>query len=416
MKGKQPMLHNAALISSGTLLALVLTACGGGGGSNNNGGGGGDTDTSQFTASATWTFDLPGAGQDACYDFDNALQTADCSSTDWDLMVRSSGLTATFWTNSGTTNAAGQGGALNGPFDYTWADLQTWVTGLTDGDGNTIPESVYSADANNGAFVGSNAIQSAAFEYGIGGGHSLYPNYRVFLITTDSSDDSTESTTDTKVFALQITGYYGGATGTTSGYPSFRWIERTDGASVQTDTVNATTAWVYYDLENATVVDVPDANNWHIAFNRYNIMLNGGQSGDGSVAGFVGKTPAGFYDAEGNVVESTFTSAAPADTLADLTAADMATPADVGDWIIDDVRSRLNADAEGTYPMLDYGWYTYNGTVHMLSANPDNGAFIRSGTGDSYARFHLTDITYADGNNPGSQQTWTIEFDVQPAQ
>lgn len=37
--------------------------------------------------------------------------------------------------------------------------------------------------------------------------------------------------------------------------------------------------------------------------------------------------------------------------------------------------------------MLDYGWYTYNGTVHMLSANPDNGAFIRSGTGDSYARF-----------------------------
>lgn len=80
---------------------------------------------------------------------------------------------------------------------------------------------------------------------------------------------------------------------------------------------------------------------------RYNIMLNGGQSGDGSVAGFVGKTPAGFYDAEGNVVESTFTSAAPADTLADLTAADMATPADAGDWIIDDVRSRLNADAEG---------------------------------------------------------------------
>src|SRR5690606_16850098 len=110
---------------------------------------------------------------------------------------------------------------------------------------------------------------------------------------------------------------------------------------------------------------VPDANNWHIAFNRYNVMLNGGQSGDGSVAGFVGKTPAGFYDAEGNVVESTFTSAAPADTLADLTAADMATPADAGDWIIDDVRSRLNADAEGTYPMLDYGWYTYNGTVHM---------------------------------------------------
>lgn len=109
MKGKQPMLHNAALISSGTLLALVLTACGGGGGSSNNGGGGGDTDTSQFTASATWTFDLPGAGQDACYDFDNALQTADCSSTDWDLMVRSSGLTATFWTNSGTTNAAGPG-------------------------------------------------------------------------------------------------------------------------------------------------------------------------------------------------------------------------------------------------------------------------------------------------------------------
>lgn len=428
MKGKQPMLHNAALTTAGTLLALTLTACGGSSSSNNNGGGG--AETSQFTDTATWTFQLPANGQQTCFDFDTNTEIEDCTGTGWDLQVRSGGRTATLWSNGGTTNASGQGAVFAGPFDYSWQALQDWVSGLTDGNGNTVPANVYTADGTSGVFVGSNAIQAAAFEYGVDGGHQLFPNYRVFLITTNSAQASAISNDDTQVFALQVTGYYGGPSGTTSGHPSFRWIERTDGATVRTDTIDATTTWAYYDLINGAVVDAPSDDNWHIAFNRYNVKLNGGESGNGSVAGYVGKTPAGLYDNDGNPIASAFTSTSPDDTLADLTAGDIATPANANAWVKDGNQSRLNAAYRGQYPSpLDYGWYTYYPTAaaaqvvhgpdaaaHLLSANADNGGMIRSGNGNSYARFHVTHIEYADVSDYDSQQTWTIEFDVQPAQ
>lgn len=417
------------------LLAAGLAACGGSSSSHrggNNDGGGPPTDDTAFTDTASWTFQLPGNGGQLCFDFDTNTQVDDCTGTGWDVQVRSGGRSATFWTNSGTTHAAGQGGAFAGPFDYSWSALQDWQSGLTDGDGDgtTIPANLYVADGTSGVFVGDNGIQAAAFEYGIGGGHQLFPNYRVFLITTDSTDASNVSNGSTRVFAVQITGYYGGPSGTASGYPSLRWIERTDGASVQQETINASGGeWIHYDLVNQTVVDAPNASNWQIALNRYNIKLNGGESGDGTVAGYLGKTPAGFYDSEGQPIASAFLNSSPAATLADLTAADMATPANANAWVSDGTQSRLNAAYRGSHPApLDFGWYTYysqaadaqavlgpDAAGHMLAANPENGGMIRSGTGDSYARFHVTNIQYADISDNSSAQTWTIEFDVQPA-
>src|SRR5690606_5184745 len=117
------------------------------------------------------------------------------------------------------------------------------------------------------------------------------------LITTDSSAADAVGTPASPVFALQVTGYYGGATGTASGHPSFRWVDRAGGA-VREATVDATGGWVYYDL--AAGAESTEAGTWHIAFNRYNVKLNGGESGSGTVAGFVGKTPAGFYESDGN--------------------------------------------------------------------------------------------------------------------
>src|SRR5690606_26288368 len=158
------------------------------------------------------------------------------------------------------------------------------------------------------------------------GDHLFYPNYRVFLITTDSSSADTVGNPAAPVFALQITGYYGGPGGVTSGHPSFRWVDRAAPGTVREATVDATAAntWVYFDLVTGT--NSSENGVWHIAFNRYNVKLNGGDSGAGSVGGFLGKTPAGFYDAAGAIVPSRFTSATPAETLADLTAADMALP------------------------------------------------------------------------------------------
>ena len=51
---------------------------------------------------------------------------------------------------------------------------------------------------------------------------------------------------------------------------------------------------------------------------------------------------------------------------------------------------------------------------HLIKANSDGASLLRGGEGNSYARFHVTQIEYADPNNASSQQTWTIAFDVQP--
>ena len=291
-----------------------------------------------------------------------------------------------------------------------------------------MPPQAFLKDAASSIFTGSNAIQSAAFEYGVGGDadHSLYPNYRTFLVTTDSSKADNVSTVATQVFALQVTGYYGGATGTTSGYPSFRWVDRADPATVKTATVNATAGWVYYDLAHGAEVAADGA--WQVAFNRYSVKLNGGESGSGKVAGFVGKTPAGFYDAHGAVVAAKFTATGnTAATLADLTASDIAVPATASRWVKDATTSPLSPAYTGTYPnALDYGWLSYYPTAdaaaaaglpavaHLIKANPERGTLLRSGEGTSYARLHLTSITYATPSDNASQQTWTVQFDVQP--
>lgn len=406
------------------LSAALLAACGGGGSDSSEGPP--PPDGNQFTRAATWTFTLPAAGDSRCFDFDAAAEVAGCTGTAWDLKVTSGGRSATLWTNSGTSGS-GKGGAFGGPFDRDWATLSTWQDATVDPVDGAMPDAVYFKDTTQGAFSGSNAIASAAFEYSLKDDYQLYPNYRVFLITTDSASADAVGTPDAPVFALQITGYYGGPTGVTSGHPSFRWVDRSAPGTVREATVDATSdiEWVYFDLITGAPSSV--SGTWQIAFNRYNVKLNGGDSGSGTVAGFEGKTPAGFYDGDGKPVVDRFVNARPADTLADLTAADIAVPAAARDWIADANHSSLNADYRGTYPNpLDFGWYSYYPTEaaasavglhqHMLKANPEGASLLRSGEGNSYARMHVTDITYAPADPAYSgAQTWTIEFDVQPA-
>lgn len=65
--------------------------------------------------------------------------------------------------------------------------------------------------------------------------------------------------------------------------------------------------------------------------------------------------------------------------------------------------------------MLDYGWYTYDGRTHKLSAKPESvaeGALIRSAEGNSYARMRLMEIGYADGSP--SPTNFVYHFDIQP--
>ncbi|MDQ7989988.1 MAG: HmuY family protein [Candidatus Dactylopiibacterium sp.] len=179
------------------------------------------TGTSAFGSPFTWTFQLPASGS-LCYDFDNQTEVAGCTGTAWDVKIISAGRTASFYTNSGESGS-GNGAALGSPFTYTWADLQSWVNPTTDPVAGAIPSAAWMKDTASTVFSGTNSIASAVLEYGLGGTHLLYPSYRTFLITTDSSKAITDASV--KVYALQFIGYYGGATGTTSGYPTIRWVE-----------------------------------------------------------------------------------------------------------------------------------------------------------------------------------------------
>jgi len=388
--------------------------------------------TTEFTQSGEWKFVLPASGTSICYDLEAKAVVADCTGAKWDLKVKSSGMTASLWTNGGTSGT-GTGGAFGGPFDHTWAELQTWKNGTTDPTSGAIPATVFLADSAASVFTGKNDIQSAAFEYGVTGAstdHSLYPNFRVFLVTTDSAAASNVGTATSPVYALQVIGYYGTAgtpptsVGSTSGIVTFRYADRNGGAA-QTATVDARAGWVYYDLKSNTVSSA--TGTWQVAFNRYNVKLNGGESGTGTVAGFVGKTPAGFYNTDGTVVAAKFSATTNvADTLADLTATDIAVPARASSWVKDSLASALNPAYKGTYPAaLDYGWYTYYPTVdtataagvvqHQIKAQADRAALIRTGEGTGYARFQLASIVYADPASATSAQTWTIKYDLQPS-
>lgn len=379
---------------------------------------------SAFTKSATWTATLPAAGQAVCYDFDAAAEVAGCAGTAWDLKLSSQGRSASFATNSGP-NGTGRGGAFGGPFEHTWTALQAWQNATTDPVSGAIPANLYFADAADSAFAGTNDIRSAAFEYSLNNDNRLYPTYRVFLVTSDASSADASGAT-VPVHAVQITGYYGGAGNTTSGHVSLQWIDRAQPGNIRRATVDATAGWAYFDLASGTTTS--ETGTWQLAFSRYNVKTNSGVSGTGTVGAFVGSTPSGLYDAAGNPIASAFSSATPESMAAQLTAP-QSEPAAASNWVKDTVSSTLTPAYRGTYPQpLDYGWYRYFPTAesaaaaglpavaHVLQANPDRGALIRSGEGNSYARMRLAEIRYADPANISSPQTWTVEFGVQPAQ
>lgn len=428
------MIKSAIKAATGTsMIALLLAGCGG---SSNS-----DAEppsaakppsaTSKFSKSADWTMTLPVSGNSMCYDFDAAAEVAGCVGNAWDIKLTSGGRSATLWTNSGVSGT-GQGGAFRGPFDHTWTGLSAWTDATVDPIDGAMPAAVYFKDSASNAFTGSNTVGLAAFEYDVADDHLFYPNHRVFLITTDSTANPVDpiGTPAAPVFALQLIGYYGGAGGVASGYPRIRWVDRADSAAVVREaTINASESakWVYFDLITGT--ESSQSGTWQIAFNRYNVKLNGGTSGTGTVAGFVGRQPVGFYEADGTtLVPAKFVAARPADTLADLTASDIAIPAAANRWIVDANASELNPNYQGTFPnALDFGWYSYYPTAtaaqaaglpavaHLLRANPDRATLVRSGEGNSYARMHVTSIQYADPNDSSSASTWTLAFDVQPA-
>lgn len=407
--------------------ACLLAACGGGGGGGSDsgsgggggGGGGGDNpppvQTDKFTSKGNKLV-LPAAAAapaDLCFDLDKpGNEQVACSTAVWDLKVSMPAAGGrgqpAFWTNSGESGS-GKGGALGGPFDNAWADLQKIEDATIDPDsGQAVPDRAFLTDSVSGAFAGSNSIGSAVFEYNLTGDNKMHPNFRVFQVTLDKSAPAAANT-----YALQVLGYYGGPGGATSGYVTVRLAGMDNLTQYASKEINASTAWQYLDLTTGELV--AETGNWHVAFNRYNLKLN---SGNASLGALAGDTPAGFYDAGGEPVTSVFTSTSPTDT----SVVGLFTGSTIGQasaYKGDAKGSPLQpaSKSEGTYPNLtvDYGWYGYEASTHFLTAKDDRGTLIRSGEGDSYMRFRLESIVYDPVDSPTGKQTWTIEYDLQPA-
>ena len=404
-----------ALLFSSSLLALSMTGCGGssdGSSSGNNGNSDNDGSTppassASFSETATWQVTNLAPDSATCYDFDAKAESS-CDGDTWDIKFENQARSVKLWSNSGDSGA-GMGGVF-GLID--WSDLSRYTNATLDPDTGRDISLHYNEDRSGGVFTAK-----PWFEYNLQGKHQLYPNNRVYMVTTDSSSAMTDSSVQQPIYALQITNYYNDAG--KSGYPTIRWIDTALPNKVQTQTINATSNddWVYVDLKTGQSSTDKDST-WQIGFKRNDVILNGGDSGSGKIGGYLAATPAGYYDAKDEPIVSQFITDGSAATLANLTStADYDKPLSARSWGIDSKGSDLNPAYTGSFPNLDFGWYTYNGMTHQLNAKPldsAQGALIRSAEGNSYARMRLDKINYPD-STATTATSWEFKLDIQPA-
>lgn len=153
---------------------------------------------------ATFTGSIPAEGGEKCFDFD-ADQEVACEGTTWDIKLGFVGRDFYLRSNSGPSGEGDAG--VFGP--HTLAKLDEYTNGTTT-NGDTSITSHYKADTTGGVFVAN-----SWYAYSLQEQHKLWPNYRVYLIDTDSTDDTSA------IYGLQVIGYYNDAG--TSGYPKVRW-------------------------------------------------------------------------------------------------------------------------------------------------------------------------------------------------
>lgn len=194
----------------------------------------------------------------------------------------------------------------------------------------------------------------------------------------------------------------GGASTTQDAEPQEQnYSERQLDASDNTD-------YVYLNLDTNTELSLTaeqaaSSTDWHVAFRRFSVQLNGGASGPGEVAGAIADAQTDFYDAGGDPLVSVFTNATPESELS----AFEATLAAPGSWTTDSVVTQLRGTSS-----TDGGWYVYNPMNGVMSANAENGWLIRSGEGNSYARMRAQELTFATRSGNGVE-SFEFAFDVQ---
>ncbi|OZG75532.1 hypothetical protein BTA51_03075 [Hahella sp. CCB-MM4] len=176
---------------------------------------------------------------------------------------------------------------------------------------------------------------------------------------------------------------------------------------------SANDTYTYFNLDTGKVVALTDAqaetsNAWHIAFRRLSIKMNGGSSGPGHVEGALAVSQNDFYTAGGDPNANVFLNATPNSEEEHLLAG-----VNIGGLTFSSDAQSSAIAIPGTLSgmTLDMGWFTYNMTTHSISVNTRNAWLLRSNTGNSYARFYASALSYV----PGGNLDVTFEFDVQSA-
>ncbi|HEX6037632.1 HmuY family protein [Longimicrobium sp.] len=163
-----------------------------------------------------------------------------------------------------------------------------------------------------------------------------------------------------------------------------------------TVTLDGSAGWAYADLDAAapavTVANPATNTAWDIAVNATSVMLNGGQAGPGGVLGWclcqnesATNDQVKAFTAESQLAAFTSTTAAVA-------------PADPVAWKADSLASAIT------------GWWSYNPTTHVVSANPAQVYYVRTAEGTAFAKLRVVALTDPQRAHAGKV---TLEYALQ---
>lgn len=171
---------------------------------------------------------------------------------------------------------------------------------------------------------------------------------------------------------------------------------------------SSTDSYTYVNLITGEDLNLSDAqaessDNWHIAFKRVGVKLNGGDSGPGSVSGALAAAQEDFYDGDTPDANIFLNATAASEEEHLLATYDLGTL----EFINDSNTPAIQASRETNGAVTDLGWYNYDYDTHAVSLNDENWWIVRSNTGDSYAKFHATAFAY--DRNTTLDVTFTFE-------
>lgn len=163
--------------------------------------------------------------------------------------------------------------------------------------------------------------------------------------------------------------------------------------------------WSYLNLATGELLALTDqqaesSKDWHMAFKRVGIRINGGSSGPGEVTAAVIDDQAEFYSEQGEPVSSVFEQAS---AQSELAALEQSVDTSQLPFESDRYVASINGNGQDT----SASWWLYDRVNHSVNANPDVWSVVRGSSGESFAKLHVTDIQQAD-------RQISIEMWIQP--